>query len=385
MQGSNLKITTKLPEVSTTIFTVMSALANEQNAINLSQGFPHFQPDLKLQSLVKKYMEMGLNQYAPMAGIIPLRKAIAEKYRDLYVAEIDFEKEITITAGGTQAIFTSILSVVNKDDEVIIFEPAYDCYAPTVELVGGKPIFIKLRAPDFRIPWDEVRAVLGSKSRMIIINSPHNPTASLLDSTDIDALTEITNNSDLLILSDEVYEHTCFDGREHESILRYPHLLKRSFVVFSFGKTYHSTGWKLGYCIAPEALMKEFRKVHQFNVFSVNTPFQYAFADFVKEKEQYKSLNNIYQQKRDLFLNLLKDSKFSALPCHGTYFQLLSFEKISQMYDVDFARELTIEHKVASIPISVFYHDKMDQKILRFCFAKDDDTLIKAAEKLNSI
>ena len=378
-------IRTKLPAVGTTIFTVMSAYAREHEAINLSQGFPDFQPDPRLQSEVERAIKEGNNQYAPMAGLMSLREGIAAKVETLYNAKVDPETEITITAGGTQALFTAIAALIGENDEVIIFSPAYDSYAPAVELAGGKTIHYNIEAPDFIIKWEQVQKIITQRTRMIIINTPHNPTASILTENDMKELTKLTKGTDIIILSDEVYEHIIFDGQEHQSVLRYPALAERSMVVGSFGKTYHATGWKIGYCIAPRELTAEFRKVHQFNVFSVSSPMQYAYAEVLKHPELYLELGAFYEEKRDFFRNAIKGSKFDLLDCRGTYFQLVSYKKISQEKDTDFVRWLTREWKVAAIPVSVFYHHHLDQKVIRFCFAKENETLEKAAEKLCKI
>ncbi len=378
-------IRSKLPGVGTTIFTVMSAYAREHEAINLSQGFPDFQPDPLLQSEVERAIRSGNNQYAPMAGLMTLRERIAAKVQNLYKATVDPESEITITAGGTQALFTAIAAMISENDEVILFSPAYDSYAPAVELAGGKAIHYNMEAPDFSINWKQVQKIITQRTRMIVINSPHNPTATTLTEKDMKELTKLTKDTDIIILSDEVYEHIIFDGIEHQSVLRYPGLAERSMVVGSFGKTYHATGWKVGYCIAPRELTAEFRKVHQFNVFSVSTPMQYAYAEILNHPHLYQELGAFYQQKRDFFRNAIKGSKFELLDSKGTYFQLVSYNKISEEKDTDFVTWLTREWKVAAIPVSVFYHRNLDQKIIRFCFAKENETLEKAAEKLNKI
>ena len=378
-------IKSKLHNTGTTIFSVMSALAAKHNAINLSQGFPGFPISSKLIDLVNKYMSQGFNQYAPMQGILPLRERIAEKSRKLYAASYDPVTDITITAGGTQAIYTAITAVVREKDEVILFDPSYDCYTPAIELNGGVPVRINLNGPDFKINWEEVRKRVNSRTRMIMINTPHNPCGSVLTKDDMEELIKITDGSDIIVLSDEVYEHIIFDGQTHESVSKYPKLLERSFVVLSFGKTFHATGWKMGYCLAPENLMNEFRKVHQYIVFSVNTAVQYALAEFMEDESNYMGLQNFYQEKRDLFLSLIKDSEFKPLKCNGSYFQLLDYSAISTDNDVNVAEKLTIEHGVASIPISVFYQSPPEDKILRFCFAKNEDVLKSAAEKLCAI
>lgn len=378
-------ISSKLPNVGTTIFTVMSKLAADHNAINLSQGFPDFNCDKELISLVNKYMLAGNNQYAPMAGLMSLREAIAAKTEEIYSAKYDPETEITVTAGATQAIFTAISAVIREGDEVIIFEPAYDCYQPAIELNGGKTIYLQLKAPTYSIDWEELKKVVNHRTKMIVINTPHNPTGSIMTAGDMARLEKLTKGTDIVIISDEVYEHIIFDGYEHQSVARYPKLAERSFIISSFGKTFHTTGWKTGYCVAPKNLMAEFRKVHQFMVFCCNTPVQHALAEYLKNKSNYKNLGNFYQKKRDYFINLIKDSKFNFEPASGTYFQLLRYNSISKEKDTNFAIRLTKEFGVASIPISVFYHNAVDNRVLRFCFAKKEETLEKAAEILNKI
>ena len=362
----------------------MSALATEHGAINLSQGFPDFNCSPKLIELVHHYMKRGDNQYAPMQGIISLRERIAEKVESLYNRKYDPVKEITVTAGGTQAIYVAITALVHPGDEVILFAPAYDSYAPAVELCGGKNVFINMLAPDFRIDWEEVRKKISPKTRLLLINSPQNPTGTVLSKNDLLQLQEIVRGTNIAIISDEVYEHIIF-GHRHESVLHYPELAEHSFVVFSFGKVYHVTGWKLGYVLAPEYLMDEFRKVHQYEVFSVNRPLQLALADFMQYKDEYLQLNEFYKKKRDVFNSYLKGSRFSLKPADGTYFQLLGYENITDEADTELAVRWTKEIGVASIPISVFYPDKRDQKVLRFCFAKEEDTLRRAGELLNKI
>lgn len=375
-------INSKLPNVGTTIFTVMSKLAADNNAINLSQGFPDFGCDAELVSLVNKHMMAGNNQYAPMAGLMSLREMLSEKTEFLYSAKYDPDTEITITAGATQAIYTAISAIVHEGDEVIIFEPAYDCYGPAIELNGGRPIYLQLTAPNYTIDWEQVKKVINHRTKMIIINTPHNPTGSIMTAADMEKLEKLTKNTDIIIISDEVYEHIIFDGHQHQSVARYPKLAERSFIISSFGKTYHTTGWKIGYCVAPKNLMTEFRKVHQFLVFCCNTPIQHALTEFLKKKENYLNLGNFYQKKRDFFIKQVKNSKFELIPASGTYFQLLNYKGISKEKDTDYAVHLTKEFKIASIPISVFYHKAMDNKVLRFCFAKKDETLEKAAEIL---
>ena len=378
-------IKSKLPKAGTTIFSIMSGLANETGAINLSQGFPNFEVSPELINLYHHAMKEGHNQYAPMQGIMSLREVIAEKMESRFSAIYNPEKEITITAGGTQAIYTAIAAVVGEGDEVIVFEPAYDCYVPAIELCGGIAVHVHLNPPDYRINWNEVKKLINQRTRMIIINTPHNPTGTILTAKDMLQLEKITQSNDIVILSDEVYEHIIFDGYEHQSVSRYPRLAERSFIIYSFGKTFHATGWKMGYCLAPQELMAEFRKVHQFLVFSVNTPLQHALAAFMKDKKNYAGIDVFYQQKRDCFLSLIKKSRFKPLPCVGSYFQLLDYSALSSLKDTDYAIKLTKENGVASIPVSVFYNVPVDNKLLRFCFAKDNTTLEKAAERLCSI
>lgn len=385
MPEFSASVHSKLPKVGTTIFTVMSQLAAEEGALNLSQGFPDFEGSPQLIELVYKAMSSHENQYAPMAGLMSLREKIAEKTEQLYGTKYNPDTEITITAGATQAIFTAIAASLNEGDEVIIFTPAYDCYEPAVDLVGAKPVYIPLKAPDFRINWEEVKKMVNQRTRMIIINSPHNPTGMVFSKKDMMELDKITHKSNILILSDEVYEHIIFDGKRHESAARYPNLAERSFIVSSFGKTYHTTGWKIGYCLAPAELMKEFRKTHQYNVFSVNRPIQKAYAEFMNHTEPYLGLSQFYQEKRDYFNSMLKGSRFSSTPAEGTYFQLLGYEKISDEKDTEFAVRLTKENKIASIPISVFYSQDLNPKMLRFCFAKQNSTLEQAAEILHTL
>ena len=380
-----MKIKSKLPDVGVTIFSQMTKLSNEHGAINLSQGFPDFDVDTELIELVNKHMISGNNQYAPTQGVWPLLEKIAEKSQQLYNADYNPETEITVTSGATEALFAAITAVVQKDDEVILFEPAYDSYAPAIKLSGGIPVYLKLNFPDYHIDWDEVANAISGKTRLIILNSPHNPTGMLLSKEDISALKDIVNHTNLFIVSDEVYEHIIFDGLLHESMLKYPELAERSFVINSFGKTYHSTGWKIGYSLAPEPLSRELQKIHQFLTFSSNTPIQYAFAQFLQNKDVYLNLSTFYQKKRDNFLSLINNSRFRALPCKGTYFQMLDYSLISKESDMDFAKRLIVESKVASIPTSSFYHDGDDHKVLRFCFAKRDETLEKAAEILCKI
>ncbi len=378
-------IQSKLPKVGTTIFSEMSALANKYGAINLSQGFPGFEVDKVLTSLVTKYLNEGKNQYAPMPGILELRMTLCNHYNKIHSCDINPESEITITAGATQAIYNTISAVINEGDEVILFSPAYDCYAPAIEVHGGIPVFIPLQHPDYSIDWNMVKEKINSRTKLIMINSPHNPTGSLLTKKDLEQLQEIVADTDILILSDEVYEHITFDGAKHESVLAYPELKKRAMVVYSFGKSLHVTGWKLGFCIGPDWLMKEFRKIHQFTVFSCNSPMQYAINEYILKHNPFSQTSEFYERKRDLFLTSIKNSRFKTIPCKGTYFQLLDYSEITDMNDVEFAKKLTIEHGIASIPISVFYPDLADNKVLRFCFAKEDELLIKAGKLLCTI
>ncbi len=371
--------------MSTTIFTVMSALAREHQAVNLSQGFPDFALHPLLLEEMAKALRGNFNQYAHMAGYLPLRERIAEKTAALYTAQINPETEITITAGATQAIFTAILAVVREDDEVILFAPAYDSYAPAVEMTGGKAIYYDLEAPEYKVNWQNVKRLITQRTRMIVINTPHNPSGTTLNAFDMQQLEKLTKGSDIIILSDEVYEHVIYDGLSHQSILRYPKLAERAFVVSSFGKTYHCTGWKVGYCIAPENLMSEFRKVHQFNVFSVNSVAQAAFAEVIKRKELYEELGAFYQQKRDFFRSAIQSSRFKLLPCQGTYFQLAAYNRISEERDTEFVKRMTRDNGVAAIPVSVFYRHHIDNSVVRFCFAKEEETLKRAAELLCKI
>lgn len=375
----------KLPNLETTIFSVMSALAHQHKAINLSQGFPNFESDKTLQELVTKAMHDGFNQYAPMPGTFGLRNAIAQKFDHLYGSTYHPESEIVVTAGATQAIYTAITAFIRPKDEVIVFRPAYDCYVPTIELNGGIPISIQLEAPHYKVDWNAVRTKVNSNTKMIIINTPHNPSGTIFSKYDMLQLQEITRDTNIIVLSDEVYEHIIFDGLEHQSVCRFSELKARSFITASFGKTFHNTGWKVGYCCAPKELMEEFVKVHQFNVFSVNHPVQKALAFYLQNASHYEDLSGLFQEKRDLFLSLIKDSRFTFIPSQGTYFQTVNYSEISAVNDEEFAKWMTTEKGVAAIPVSVFNADKYDQKMLRFCFAKTDDTLKRAAEILNKI
>lgn len=360
----------------------MSALANEQQAINLSQGFPDFNCPEELVELVAKYMREGYNQYAPMPGVLHLREKISEKTEKLYGYRPNPETEVTVTSGATEALFAAITAIVKPGDEVVVLEPCYDSYAPAIRLSGGVPIYVSLALPDFHVDWEQVKKRISSRTRLIIMNTPHNPTGAVMTQQDMQTLATLTNGSDIFVISDEVYEHMVFDERQHTSVLQHPALRERSIAISSFGKTYHTTGWKIGYAIAPPALTNELRKIHQYLTFASPTPLQLAIADFMENEEHYLRLPDFYQQKRDLFMELVQPSRFELIPSAGTYFQLLKYDAISDEYDVDFAKRLTREIGVAAIPVSAFYHDKADHKYLRFCFAKGEDTLRKAAERL---
>lgn len=363
----------------------MSALAAEVGAINLSQGFPDYDCPPELTDLVNKAMKDGHNQYAPMAGLMSLREEISKKFEKLYGAHYNQDTEITVTAGGTQAIFTAICTAIQPNDEVIVFEPAYDSYAPAIKLMGGVVKSLELSPPDYSIPWDMVRRLISNRTRMIILNSPQNPTATILQQNDIDELISIVTNQDIMILSDEVYEHLIFDNQTHHSMARYEELRKRSFIVASFGKLFHTTGWKVGYCVAPAILMQEFRKVHQFLVFSVNSPMQYAIAEYLKDENTYLELAGFFQQKRDHFRSGMAQTRFELLPCAGSYFQSVTYGNISDEKDVEMAMRITREFGVASIPTSEFYTRGTDHHVLRFCFAKKQETLDNAVNKLMKI
>ena len=380
-----MHIQSKLPEVGTTIFTVMSQLAVQHQAINLSQGFPDYECSPELIKLVDHYMRSGYNQYAPMAGLLSLRERIAEKQEKLHHVIYNPDTEITITAGGTQALFASIACVIRPDDEVIIFEPAYDAYGPTVTLFGGRIRAVELSAPNYSIDWVEVGKLINDKTRMIILNYPNNPTGRTLDEHDIKCLIDLTRDTNILLLSDEVYEHLIYDGKQHLSLSRYPELRERSFITASFGKLLHATGWKVGYCLAPEWLMKEFRKIHQFEVFSVNSFVQYAISDFLKNERNYLEIRDFFQVKKDFFAALMKETRFDLLTCNGSYFQSVQYGKISNEKDTDLAIRLIKEFGVAGIPVSAFYSKGTDDHVLRFCFAKKKETLEKAVENLAKV
>lgn len=380
-----MELISKLPNVGTTIFTIMSKLASEHGAINLSQGFPDFEVDQKLKDLINHYVQNDFNQYAPMTGVPSLRTALQKKVVLIYQREVDAGLEITITNGATEGIYSAIAALISHGDEVITFEPAYDSYVPAIEVNGGVNIPIRMKAPDYKINWEEVAQKISKRTKMIMINTPHNPTGSILTKEDITSLSELTKGTDILILSDEVYQHLIYDNATHESVLLYDDLFQRSIVTMSFGKTFHATGWRIGYVIAPAYISKEIRKVHQFNTFSINRPLQHALADYLSEPERYLCLPSFFQQKRDLFKAAIKESKFELLPCHGTYFMLASYKNISNMDDQEFARWMTTEKGVAVIPISSFYSDHTDEHIIRFCFAKSDKLLLEAAELINKI
>jgi methionine transaminase len=375
-------IKSKLPDVGTTIFTVMSGLATKHNAINLGQGFPDFPMNQELIALVNEAMKNDFNQYVPMQGYMPLRESIAEKVEYLYGAKINPDTQITITPGGTYAIYTALTTILRPGDEVIVFEPAYDSYIPNIEVNGAVPILINLDFPDYKIDWNKVRQKISPNTRMIMLNSPNNPTGSVLKEHDIEELRAIVSNTEIFIQSDEVYEHLIFDNIAHQSILRYPDLMERAFVSFSFGKVYNCTGWKLGYSISSPQLMAEFRKVHQFNCFSCHSPSQVALATFLRNKESYLSLAPFMQTKRDYFVSMLQQTKFTPLVSNGSYFQCFKYDRISDESDKDFAIRLTREYGVACIPVSAFYKAGTDNKVVRFCFCKNKETLEEAVSRL---
>lgn len=380
-----MNLESRLPDISTSIFAIMSKMAADHGAINLSQGFPDFQVDPVVIDLIHKQMKAGHNQYAPMPGAPALRNVIAGVISKTYNHNVNPETEITISAGATEALYAAIAALVHPGDEVIVFDPAYDSYNPAIRLNGGVPVHIDLRYPDFSIDWEEVKSRISSRTRMIMVNTPQNPSGAVLTARDLSQLERLAEEHNLIVLSDEVYERIIFDNIRHESVLHYPNLAKRSIAVFSFGKTFHATGWKVGYAIAPEALTREIRKTHQFITFSVNTPVQLALAEYMQTPAHYENLGSFYQQKRDYFLQGIKGSSFEPMPCHGSYFQSLSFKNISSLPDRQMAEELTIKHKVASVPVSVFYNNKTDNKLLRFCFAKSEQTLDQAMEILRRI
>jgi methionine transaminase len=380
-----MKVQSRLPDVGTSIFTVMSKMALDYGAINLSQGFPDFMIDEKIISLVHKYMLEGHNQYAPMPGTPALRNSIAEVILKTYGRRVDPDTQITITSGATESTYSVIAALIAPGDEVIIFDPSYDSYNPAVRLNGGVPVHINLNAGDFSIDWPTVRSKINKRTRMIIINTPHNPSGAVLHEHDLEELEKIALEHGLLVLSDEVYERLIYDGLTHQSILRYPGLAEQSLAVFSFGKTFHATGWKVGYVVASPTLTKEILKAHQFVVFSVNTPVQLALAEYLQTPKHYLELANFYQKKRDFFLDQMKGSSFEPLPSYGSYFQLMSYKPISNKPDVEMANDLLKKSKVASIPVSVFYKDGTDNRLLRFCFAKKEETLEKACTILRAL
>ncbi len=380
-----VQLSSKLPDVKTTIFTVVNKLAKKHSAVNLSQGFPNFEADAELVEAVASAMRQGYNQYAPMAGSMALREQIALMMETTHHTKYNPDTEITITAGATQAIYTAISAFIETNDEVIVFKPAYDCYEPAIEVNGGKTIHVQLQGSQFRIDWNDFKNKITPKTKMVIINTPHNPSGTMLSHKDMEELQNILKGTNIILLSDEVYEHIIFDGNHHESACRFPDLASRSIICSSFGKTFHVTGWKVGYCVGPDYLMQEFRKIHQFNVFSVNSAVQEGLAQYLKKPEHYLQLGAFYQKKRDLFLSELQASKFKIIPSKGTYFQLLDYSEITNESDIDFCKRLIADYKLASIPISVFNINNQDDKVLRFCFAKTDEVLIKATDTLKNI
>jgi methionine transaminase len=380
-----IRLESRLPSVGTTIFTVMSRLAADVGAINLSQGFPDFDCDPELIEAVARHMRAGRNQYAPMPGVPALREAVATMYRTSYGRTYDPESEVTITSGATEAIFGVVSACVHPGDEVIVLEPCYDSYVPAIDLNGGVPVVVSLQFPDYSVDWEAVRRAITPRTRLLMINTPHNPTGAVLTGDDMRALASVVEGTGVLVLGDEVYQHIIFDGLRHESLARHDALAARSFVVGSFGKTYHATGWKVGYAVAPAALTTELRKVHQFVTFSTSTPVQHAIADFLKAERGLRELGPFFQAKRDLFLRLMAGSRFRPLRSRGSYFQLMDYSEISGEQDADFAIRLTREHGVASIPTSPFLHRQKAPLVLRFCFAKKDETLEAAAERLRGI
>ncbi len=380
-----IKINSKLPSSSESIFAVMSQMAEQYDAINLSQGFPGYSINADLIALVNKYMQRGLNQYAPMIGVPELRSAISKMHLEASGFEYNLDTEITITAGATQGLYTAISSLVGEGDEVIVFEPAYDSYVPAIKANGGKPIYISLNHPTYKINWEEVNMRISSKTKMIIINNPHNPSGAVLDDNDLKKLSKIVKGSNIIILSDEVYQHIIFDGQKHCSVANYPELRDRSLIAGSFGKSLHATGWKIGYILAPDFLTKEFRSLHQWVVFAINTPIQYAIAEYISNRETYLQVNSFLQKKRDFFLEVMKNSKFIPIPSKGTYFQLMDYSAISNDSDIEFTKWLCQDKKVAAVPVSVFYHEKTDHKVVRFCFAKENSELEQAAKLLTNL
>jgi methionine aminotransferase len=382
MDAPAVPFPSRLPNVGTTIFTSMSALAAQHGAVNLGQGFPDFDCDPVLIERVHEAMRRGHNQYAPMAGVPALRQAIAAKTATLYGHAYDWEREVTVTAGATQALMSAILCAVHPGDEAIVLEPCYDSYVPAIELAGGVPVYVTLEAPDYRIPLDRIAAAVTPRTRLVVVNTPHNPTGRIWRESEMRGLADLLRGSDVLVLADEVYEHIVFDGARHESVARHPELARRSFLVSSFGKTFHTTGWKVGYCCAPAAMTHEFRKVHQFMVFAVNTPAQHGMAEYLRDPAPYLGLPGFYQQKRDAFRTGLAATKFELLPCEGTYFQCVRYDAVSSLPETEFAQWLTREIGVAAIPVSAFMRTRSATKVVRFCFAKKDATLAAALARL---
>lgn len=380
--ATTITVSSKLPDVGVSIFAVMTQLAARHGAINLSQGFPDFDCDPALVDAVARAMRDGHNQYAPMPGLVALREAIAHKVQVCYGASCDPQSDVLIVAGATAGLFASLTAFVHPGDEVILFEPCYDSYVPVIRLCGGVPVFASLRYPDYRVDWDEVKRALSPRTKVILVNTPHNPTGQMWSADDMRRLSELVDGTDIVIISDEVYEHIVFDGRRHESVLRYPDLRARACVISSFGKTFHTTGWKVGYCVAPRAILAEVQRVHQFLTYTVHTPSQVAFAQFVARDPDASALPAFYQRKRDMFLQMLEGSRFTPLACEGTYFQILDYSAISREPDTDMARRLLEEHGVASIPCSAFSYKDAAGPVLRFCFAKRDETLRAACERL---
>lgn len=379
------RVGSKLPSAGVTIFSVMSRLADDHGAINLGQGFPDFNCAPELVDAVERHMREGHNQYAPMLGVYPLREALARKIELLYGRSYDPATEITITSGATEGLFSTLTALVRPGDEVLLFQPAYDSYAPAVQLSGGTPVYVTLRRPGYRIDWDEVRRAITPRTRVILLNSPHNPTGTIVERDDIRQLAQLLQHTDAVVVSDEVYEHLVFDGATHESVARHPDLAERAVVISSFGKTYHTTGWKVGYCAAPRAISAEIARVHQWVTYAVNTPIQRAYADMVNRDPLCAAVTAFYQAKRDLFLRLIHGSRFRPLPCRGTFFQLVDYSAITDERDADFAIRLTTEHGVASIPVSPFLSGADAGPVLRFCFAKRDETLQAAADRLRLV
>jgi methionine transaminase len=378
-------ITSKLPHIGTTIFTIMSKLATDHGAINLSQGFPGFDCYPDLQDLVTEYMRKGFNQYAPMSGVPILKERISEKTKTAFQVAFDAESEVTVVSGATEALFAAVTAVVRRGDEVILLEPAYDSYAPAIELNGGIPVYVPLNLPDFSVDWDKVKSAINDKTRLIMVNTPHNPCGYVWTQEDLDNLAELIHDKEIFIISDDVYEHITFDGRKHIPLFSHSILKQRTFACGSFGKTFHVTGWKIGYCLAPKDLTAEFRKIHQFLTFSTSTPLQYALADYLEDPSRYLYLNEFYERKRNLFCEGLKQTPFTFTPSQGSFFQVVSYAHLSEEKDFDLAVRITKENGVASIPVSVFFHNHTDHKLLRFCFAKEDEVLEKGISLLTKI